>query len=50
VFRQTTNHVKKLDDLEKLLAYIPDDKKPFYDVVVTWPTTSHHDEDQSVDE
>jgi hypothetical protein len=39
-----------LEDLKKLLPYIPDDKEPFYDVMVTWPTTSHHDVDQSVDE
>jgi hypothetical protein len=43
-------NVKKLEDLNKLLPYIPDDKRLFYDVMVTWPTTSHHDEDQSVDE
>ena len=41
---------KKLEDLKKLLFYTPDDKKPFYDVMLTWPTSSHQDEDQSVDE
>jgi hypothetical protein len=43
-------NVKKLEDLQKLLPYIPEDKKPFYAGMVTWLATSHHDEDQSVDE
>jgi hypothetical protein len=43
-------NVKKLEHLKKLLPYIPGDKKPFYDVMVTWPTTSHHNENHSVDE
>lgn len=34
---------KKMDNLKKLVQYVPDDKKHFYDELVLWPTTNNEE-------
>lgn len=31
---------KKMEYIRKIIQYIPDDKKEFYESILTWPTTS----------
>lgn len=31
---------KKMDDMRKIIQYIPDDRKEFYESILAWPTTS----------
>lgn len=33
-------NTKKMDDIRKIVQYVPDDKKHFYEDVLTWPTTA----------
>lgn len=32
---------KKMDHLKKLVQYVPEDKKLFYDELILWPTTNN---------
>ena len=37
---------KKLNDLRKLLQYIPDKHRPFYEKLLEWPTTDMDNEEE----
>ena len=36
---------KKLDDVKKILQYIPDEQKPFYNSICQWPAKDGQDKD-----
>lgn len=35
---------KKMEDVRKIIQYIPEDKKEFYENILTWPTTTTSDD------
>ncbi|KAG8303911.1 hypothetical protein J6590_107089 [Homalodisca vitripennis] len=39
-------NIKKMNDLKKILQYIPDEKKWWYEEIYTWPTTDQNNEEK----
>ena len=38
-------NLKKIEDIKKVLKYVPEEHKFFFDIITSWPTTTAEGED-----